>query len=269
MFNNHFYHRLTRKYVTLFGTIFNNIVFKRINRNTNTEIERFRVPINYGPKERYVSRLQSDPDLTRPVQTILPRMSFEITGLSYDPARKQNSLLRQVKGSTSTGVKSQFMGVPYDIDFVLEIYAKNIDDGTQIVEQILPHFTPDYTATIDSISELGFLKDIPIILNSVNQNVQYEGSFEDVRYINWTLTFTMKAYFYGPISEPKIIRKVIANIFNDPELVRGYITKINVGSGNGTFKIADTVYQGDDYKTSTAYGIVNEWNENNSRLDSK
>lgn len=246
--------------------MFNNIILKRMNDTTGKEIERIRVPLTYGPKEKYVTRLQSDPDLTRPVQAILPRMSFEIDGISYDPGRKQNSLLRNATANTAYRAASQYMGVPYDLSFTLEIYAKNTDDGTQIVEQILPYFTPDYTVTINSVPEMGFLKDIPIILNSVNQSVQYEGNYDSVRYINWTLNFTVKGYYYGPVQTPKIIRKVITNIWNDPELVRGYITKINTGSGSGTFKIDDVVYQGDNYLTATAFGRVNEWNATNGRL---
>lgn len=247
--------------------MFNNITLIRTNNQTGKEIERLKVPIIYGAKEKYVTRLASDPDLTRETQITLPRMSFEITGLSYDPARKQNSLLKNVKGNTTTRTSSQYMGVPYDMSFELNVYARNIDDGTHIVEQILPYFNPDYTITMNSIPELGFLKDVPIILDTVTNDIQYEGTFDTVRYVNWKLTFTMKVYFYGPISTPKIIRKIDVNIFNDKTLQAGSIIRMNLESGNnGTFQADDFVYQGTKYETATAYGIVLEWNQTNNRL---
>lgn len=265
--NNYFYYRLTRKYVILFGNMFNNITVKRVNRDTNVEIERFKVPLVYAPKEKYFARLRSDPDLERPVQVILPRMSFELTGFAYDSARKQNSLLRQAKSNTATQVASSYMGVPYDLNFDLQIYARNVDDGTHIIEQILPYFTPDYTVTINAIPELGFLKDVPIILNNVSNTIEHEGNFDAVRFVTWTLSFTMKTYYYGPVSTPKIIRKVIANINNDPSLQSGYITRVNLDQGNsGTYKIDDIAYQGETFDTAKAYGVVQKWNANTGKL---
>lgn len=251
----------------MFGTLFNNITLKRINRDTDAEIERFKIPIVYAPKEKYFARLRADEELSRTIQVLLPRMSFELTGITYDASRKQNSLLRTAKGKTSTGVTSQYMGVPYDLNFQLQIYTRNIDDGTHIVEQILPYFNPDYTVTITSVPEVGFLRDIPIILNSVNNLVEHEGNFDAVRYVTWTLSFTMKAYYYGPISTPKIIRKVITNIYNDPDLQAGNIVRINTSSGNnGYFKTDDVVYQGTNYQTATAYGTVLSWSNTSGKL---
>jgi hypothetical protein len=261
-----FYYKMMRKYVILMGNLFNNLSIVRLNSN-NTERERIKVPIVFGPKERWVTRLASDPDLYRDFQITLPRMSFDITGYEYDSARKQNQLLRMAKGDNASRVASGFMGVPYDINFELSIYARNIDDGAQIVEQILPYFNPDYTVTINPIAELGFLKDIPVILTGVNQNIEYIGGFDDVRYVNWTLGFVLKGYFFGPISKPKIIRKSIANIFNDPSLVAGNIVRMNMNNINGgNYKIGDIVYQGDTYQTATAYGFVNEWSGETKKL---
>jgi hypothetical protein len=159
------------------------------------------------------------------------------------------------------------MAVPYDLTFELSLYTRNIDDGNQIIEQILPYFGPDYTVTIDPVSSLGVLKDIPIILNSVTNNIEHEGNFDAVRFITWTLTFTMKAYFYGPVTNPKIIRKVIANIFNDPSLQAGYVTRINLESGNnGTFQQDDIAYQGNSYETANAYGVVLSWSANTGKI---
>jgi hypothetical protein len=265
--NRHFYFQLTRKYVIAFGNLFNNISMIRTNRETGAEIERIKVPLLYAHKEKYYARLNSDPDLQKSLQVTLPRMSFELLGISYDPSRKQNSLLRSGKANTATRVASQYMGVPYDLEFELNIYARNIDDGTQIIEQILPYFNPDYTVTVNVIPEIGFLKDVPIILNSVVNSVEHEGNFDAVRYITWRFTFTLKANYYGPISTPKIIREVNANIYNDPSLKAGYVIRINTSNGNnGTYKKDDFVYQGDNYQTATAVAQVIEWNQQTGKL---
>ncbi len=262
-----FYYKLLRKYVTLFGNMFNNIHVIRRAIDTDVEIEKIKVPITYAPKEKYVTRLASDPDLLKSTQITLPRISYQMSGISYDKARKQNSLIRTAAASTTSRATSQFMGVPYDIDFDLFIYARNIDDGNQIIEQILPYFTPDYTVTINPVPAVGFMKDIPIIMNSIADNTTYEGNFDSIRYVYWTLKFTVKGYFYGPISTPKIIRKSIANIFNDPSLVLGNIIKMNLSnSANTTFIEGDTVYQGSNYNTATAYGIVYSWSPTTERL---
>jgi hypothetical protein len=244
-------------------------MIKKINKTTGLEIERVKVPIVYAPKEKYYARLRADPDLERPIQVILPRMSFEITGFTYDASRKQNSLLRSgVASNTSTRGATQYMSVPYDLNFDLQIYARNVDDGTHIIEQIIPYFNPDYTVTIDAIPSLGFLKDIPIILNGVSNVIEHEGNFDAVRYVSWTLSFTMKANYYGPVQTPKIIRKVFANIYNDESLKAGNIVRINttLPPANGNFTLNDVIYQGTNYNTATAYGFVLEWNRQNRRL---
>jgi hypothetical protein len=265
--NAHFYYQLTRKYVVIFGNMFNNISIIRTDKDTGEELERIKVPLTYGPKEKYVVRLEQDPDLQKEVAIVLPRMAYEMTGMNYDAARKQNSLLRQAKGDNESRVKSQYMGVPYNFEFELSVYTKSMDDMNHILEQIYPYFNPDYTVTINPVPEVGFLKDIPIILNTVATNTMYEGNYDAVRYVQSTLSFTVKGYFYGPVSTPKIIRKVITNIFNDRSLSTGYVTKINTEQGNdGVFKVDDTVYQGESYQSATAYGIVLSWSPNNAKL---
>ena len=267
MFGTHFYHKLTRKYVVLFGTLFNNITLMKTDKDTGNEIERMKVPITYSPKEKYISRLRADPDLQRQIQVRLPRLAFELTAISYDASRKQNSLLKVAKTNTSTAAKSTYMNVPYDLTFELNLYTRNIDDGTQIIEQILPYFVPDYTVTIESINDLNILRDIPIILNSVQYNIEHEGNFDAVRFVTWSLNFTMKVDYYGPISNPKLIRKVIANIFNDPTLQSGYITRVNLSGGNsGTFYVDDIAFQGNDYSTANAYGVILSWSANTGKL---
>ena len=227
--NAHFYHQLTRKAVVLFGRMFDDLTVVRKSSVDGKEVGRFRVPIVYSPKEKMITRIMSDPDLLRQVQSILPRMGFEITGISYDASRKQNSLLKTAKGNTASHVSSTYMGVPYDLTFQLSIYTRNIDDGTHIVEQILPFFNPDFTVSTNMIPDLGFLKDVPVILTHVANDIEYEGNQDSVRYVHWTLTFTMKMYYYGPISYPKIIRSVYTNIYDmDNYSYNGYYAKINM-----------------------------------------
>lgn len=264
--NQPFYHSLTRKAVILFGRLFEDIHIVRKNDQTGAEVTRFQVPIVYAPKEKMVTRLLSDPDLQRQLGALLPRMSFEITSVSYDSTRQQNALLRAARSNTQSHVTSTYMGAPYDIGFTLYVYARNIDDGTQIVEQILPFFTPDFTVTANMLPQLQMLKDVPVILNNVSNNIEYEGDYDSVRYVYWTLSFTMKTYYYGPITYPKIIKTVYANTYNDPALVSGYITKLNLANTSGTFKSSDIVYQGRTYNTADASGIVLNFNNQTNKL---
>ena len=214
-----------------------------------------------------VTRIFSDPELTRQLQAILPRMSFEISGITYDASRKQNSLLKSAKpitgGSTAS---SAYMGAPYDLNFQLNVYARNIDDGTHIIEQILPFFNPDFTVSASMVPDLGFIKDIPVILNNVTNSIEYEGNYDSVRYVYWTLNFTMKLHYYGPITTPKIIRTVYANIHNDENLNASYITKMILANTSGTFKMEDTVYQGNSIHTATAQGIILQYREDSGLL---
>jgi hypothetical protein len=264
--NRHFYHGLMRKYIMVFGNMFKDIKVLKWDSNGN-EIERIQVPIIMGSKENWLTRLESDPDLFREMGLVLPRMSFELKNMTRDLTRAQNPLLRVAASDTASKVKSQYMGVPYDYTFELSIYARTHDHASQIVEQILPHFNPDYTVPITPVPEIPFLKDIPIILNSVTPDVKYEGEQDAVRYINWTMEFTLKGYFYGPYTDPKIIRKVFANIWNDPSLVRGHVIKMNLTGGSGNFIPEDTVYYSTaGLNTAKAFGYVNDWNAGTGRL---
>jgi hypothetical protein len=206
--------------VVAFGSLFNEITLIRYNNNMTQEYERIKVPLIYSPKEKFISRLFSDPDLVRSVNTILPRMGFEVTGYTYDSSRKPITTLKNFSQSTSKNtVKTQNVGVPYDMDFTLSIYVRNIEDGTQIVEQILPYFTPDFTITINFID--GFAettKDVPFILNSVDNTIEYEGDFTTTRLIIWNLNFTAKTFFFGPITDGAKIIAGQAHANGDPIL---------------------------------------------------
>lgn len=263
--NTHFYNRLKRKYISLFGSVFNDITFIRYNSAFTTEIERMKVPITYSPKEKFMVRLAQDPDLHKSTQISLPVMGFNLISMVYDPSRKQMSLLKMPQ---EAGLRnSQYVGVPYDLTFELAIFTRNIDDGNQIVEQILPMFNPEYNAAVNLLSSMGYIKDIPLILNDVQEQIDYEGDFESFRTVINTMTFTMKVYFWGPISTAKIIRKVYANTYLDPSITSGgYISKMNI-SGNGTIKLEDVAYQGETVRTATAAGIVLSVNASNTKIE--
>jgi len=208
-----FYHGSLRKYVVMFGTLFNEIYINRINSNNET-VQSMKVPLSYGPKEKFLARLEGDPAFNRPAM-VLPRMAFEITSISYASDRKLNTLNRSVKvnSANTASLAYQYQSVPYDIGFTLYIMVKNVDDGTRIVEQILPYFTPEWTITANLIPQLGLNVDIPIVLKTIGSQDTYEGDFMNRRAIVWTLDFAMKAYLFGPVKKGSIIKTVNTNIY--------------------------------------------------------
>ena len=215
MFNEIYGHGTLRKYVIFFGTLFNNIWVKRYD-NAGALIQTMKVPLKYGPREKFLARLDGNPDLQRPIAIQLPRMTFEMTGLYYDPTRKLSALNRMVapvpgqEGQT----RWQYQPVPYNIDFTLSIMTKNVDDGTYIIEQILPYFNPVWTATLKLNTELDQKHDIPITLDNIVAEDSYSGDFIERRAVIWTLSFTLKGYFFGPTKQAngQIIREIDLNL---------------------------------------------------------
>lgn len=206
---NHFYNETTRRYVALFGTLFNQLKIKRKD-NAGESTQDMIVPLSYAPFQKVLSRLNNDPDLLNSRQTAirLPRMSFEITSLNYDPARKIGSTQKMRKDAKSESDSSRnflYSAVPYNLDFSLYIMTKYSEDATQIMEQILPFFTPDWTVTAKMIPDLDPI-DIPIILSGVTTEDIYEGDFETRQSILYTLTFTLKGYYFGPERKQKVIK---------------------------------------------------------------
>ena len=216
MLGQQFYHETMRKVVVAFGTIFNNINIVRKN-NSGTIIQKMKVPLAYGPKQKFLTRLDNDPSLNKKVAVTLPRIGFEIANLAYDPVRKLNRVqkFKKTKSSNTNKLDVQYMPVPYNLDFTLYIMAKNSDDALQIVEQVLPYFQPDYTITINDMSDMGIKRDVPIILGSVSYEDNYQGNFEERRAIIYTLTFTAKFYLYGPVTSSKIIKTVQVDQYTD------------------------------------------------------
>lgn len=230
--------------VVAFGTLFNDLYLIRQDQNDD-EYLRIKVPLAYGPKEKFITRLESDPELTKSINVSVPRMSFELAGLSYDSSRKLVSTQRLYSNNIqNNGVTSIRSPIPYDFSFNLSIYVRNIEDGNQLIEQIIPFFTPDFTVTVDFVPGLNQKFDIPIILNSINQQVDYEGSFDSTRLITWDLSFTVKGYMYPDVSTLDIIRTANTNIMMDT--MKQDVQKIRVATeshlSNGTFTLNETLY---------------------------
>mgnify|MGYP000032066467 CR=1 FL=1 len=215
MFGKTWSHNVLRKYVVLFGTLFNNLYVTRQN-STGETIQTLKIPLSYGPKEKFLARLGADPELNRKIGIVLPRMSFEMTNFEYDSSRKLNTLNKRYKQSETDAdeVSYMYQPVPYNIGFTLYIMVKNAEDGTKIVEQILPYFTPEWTPTVELLPSMGGTYDLPIILNSVNTEDSYEGNFETRRSIIWTLNFTMKAYVFGPVKKTTLIKAAEIDVRN-------------------------------------------------------
>lgn len=221
MFGKTHYHGLIKRYVTLFGTLFNDIWINRADSSGNVK-QSFKVPINYGPREKFLARIVDieqgyDPQ-EQPFAIVAPRIGFEISNIQYAAERKlpTNNRDTVVVKSTDTDVKRFFYNpVPYDIFFTLSVFVKNAEDGAQIIEQILPYFAPDWTPTVRIIDSPEVIKDIPVVLTSLAVDDVYEGSWTERRSLIWTLEFTMKAYFYGPVRESGIITLANTNIFDE------------------------------------------------------
>ena len=242
MLGNYFYNESLRKTIIAFGSLFNDIIITRKN-STGTDSQSMKVPLAYGPKQKFIVRLEADPGLTQKVAMTLPRMGFEIQSFDYDPTRKLNRIIRQKKISNTTDKKlkqmqTQYTPVPYNMNFELFVMTKNSDDGIQIVEQILPYFQPEYTVSIKEVPEMDTIRDVPVVLNNISYEDTYTGDFTERRAIVYTLNFTAKAYVYGPVSTGKPITKVQVDTYDNlqsqaPERIQRYTVQATVDSSLG------------------------------------
>jgi hypothetical protein len=209
--NPTWYHQLIRKYIVVFGRIFSDIEIQRTINGNRTQI--MVVPLTYAAKEKMLTRVATDPNIDRQTAIILPVMSFEIDGIRYDGSRKLPTVTRIATSNADKNVLNYgYSPVPYNIDMKLYVYVKNNEDGTKIIEQILPFFTPDWTISMNLVPELGVTQDVPIVLNNVSFEDSYDGDFRERRAIIWTLDFTIKGYFYGPVRKSGVIKFVNTNI---------------------------------------------------------
>ena len=215
MLGTYYYHEIMRKTIVAFGTLFNQIYIRHDDSTGNTYSE-MKVPLAYGPSQKFLARLEQQADLNKPVQITLPRMSFEMTSVNYDSTRK-TGVTQTFKASDGTNMKKVYMPVPYNVGFELNVLTKLNDDALQIVEQILPYFQPSFNLTVDLVKSIGEKRDIPIVLDSINFQDDYEGDFSTRRALIYTLNFTAKTYLFGPIAESSegLIKKVQVDYYPD------------------------------------------------------
>ena len=212
MLGHNDYQGLLRKYIIMFGSLFDDISVERKN-SAGQIVQTVTVPIAYGPKEKWLSRISQDPTLNKYVAIVLPRMGFELQAMTYDPNRKLSSTQQNVKAiaGVDNQIRTQYTPVPYNLEMQLSVYTRNAEDGANIIEQILPYFTPDFTVTMIMNEAMGIKMDIPVILTSVTTEDIYEGDFETRRSLIWNMSFTIKGYLYGPTKKSSIIKRAQAD----------------------------------------------------------
>lgn len=213
MLTTPFYHGIIRKSIVAFGALFSNIQIDRKDEGSveGNTVQRLKVPVAYAPKEKWVVRLDQDPGLNNHVYTVLPVMSFEVTGITYDVTRKLNRInqITCYQDGVMTGTRAP---VPYNLDISLYVLAKTQEDALQIVEQILPYFNPEYTLSVKVIPETNTIMDIPVVLNSVSVQDDYEGDFQTRRFVTYTLQFTMKVNVFGAVAGNGVIENTTVSV---------------------------------------------------------
>jgi hypothetical protein len=228
----------------MFGNLFNEIQVDRYGSDGVTPIQSVNVPIEYGPKQKFIRRVTADPGFeNQEFSTILPRLGFEMTGISYAPARKLNSAHRFTKGQDTGGTDFSYTyaPVPYDLNFSLFALVKNAEDGAQIVEQIIPFFTPDWTVTMRLLPTLDIRMDVPIELTNVTLDDQYEGDFDTRRVLTWQMDFVVKGYLFGPMQKYKYINRADVDLIDDSVPINKAIISIQTFAGSQDFTITETV----------------------------
>ena len=215
MLGTYFYHEIIRKSVIAFGTLFNDVHIRHQDA-AGKDINEMKVPVSYGPRQKFLARIQQQPELNKATQLSLPRMSFEVNNITYDPSRK-TGVTQTFKVKDGKQVKKVFMPVPYNLGFELNILTKLQDDSLQILEQVLPFFQPGFTLTIDLVNSIGERRDVPMVLDSINFTDDYEGNFETRRALIYTLNFTAKTFMFGPVADSTdgLIRKVQLDYYTD------------------------------------------------------
>lgn len=262
MFGARFYHGTTRRYVAVLGTIFNDIV---IDRRTNADkvVQKMKVPISYGPAAKFLSRIEQDPNLDAPA-IILPRMSFEITGITYDGERKLPRTNKNAVPLSSNNAiyTTAFTPVPYNIEMQLTIMAKYVEDGTKILEQIVPFFQPEWPTSMKLLDDLEYYLDVPVVLNSISTEDIYEGAYTERRALTWTLNFTIKGWYFGPTSEKKVIKFIEVNLYGNMDAANSTYrdSRITIqpglhANGSATTILANTIPY-TDIEADDDWGVI-------------
>lgn len=238
IFGSTFYHQLMRRYIITFGNMFNDLVVQRLD-STSTRIQNIAVPLVYSPVQKFIARLEQDPSLTRQVAIQLPAMSFEMINMTYDGTRRLTSTTKNVI-SYAKNVRYQFVPVPYNMEFQLYVYVKNADEGAQIIEQIVPYFGPEWTNSINLVPNMNIIMDVPCVLDGITLQDTYDGDFTSRRAMIYTLSFTMKGYFYGPIhpreGDSKVIKKIQLD-FMTPTSTSNTVTGADISTTGRTDRI--------------------------------
>ena len=270
MLGNYFYHEIIRKTVIAFGTLFNDIHVRHDDQAGNP-ISDIKVPVAYGPRQKFLARITQQAELNKATQITLPRMSFEITSIQYDSSRKAGitQTFKAPNKDNDDKLTKVFMPVPYNIGFDLNILVKLQDDGLQILEQILPFFQPAFTLSIDLVKSIGEKRDVPMVLNNISQQDDYEGDFSTRRALIYTLSFTAKSFMFGHISNTPegLIRKVQLDYYSDSNTrtakrVQRYTVAAKAKKDYNEDNVIDTkddplIEPGDDFgftETSTFFG---------------
>ena len=251
MLGQYFYNESLRKTIIAFGSLFNDIYITRKN-SAGTDVQSLKVPLAYGPKQKFMVRLDADPNLDQKVALTLPRIGFEIAGFDYDPSRKLNRIIKRKKVANTEDKKlkqmsTQHSPVPYNLNFEMFVMTKNSDDGIQIVEQILPFFQPEYTVTIKEVPEMDVIRDVPIVLNNISYEDTYTGSFTERRAIIYTFNFVAKAYVYGPVTTAKPITKAEVTAYGNlqdkapPRVAKVTLETSSVPDADDNFGFNETI----------------------------
>lgn len=259
--SNQFYNKTTLKYITLFADMFNQISISR-DDNTDTEVQKFVVPISYGPAQKFLARLRQNPDLDQKSAITVPRISFEIEAISYDSSRKLAASQKLLKTSSEENSSRSFLwsAIPYNLEITMSVISKYSEDAMKIFEQVVPYFTPEVTTSVELMPGLEPF-DIPLILNGIVSEDIYEGGFEERRAVLWTFTFTMKAWYFGPEREKKLIKFVDVDMYSSLSSNTA-IENINVypgltANGNPTSTANNSIpYL--DIEFDDNYGIITE-----------
>ena len=246
MLGSHFYNQIVRKNIIAFGTLFNNITMKSTDPDTGEVLEEQKVPLAYGPKQKFLVRLTDQ--TSSKVAITLPRLYFEMTGVDYDPTRKTSPIqkYKTIIDGNGDEVRVQYVPVPYNINFELGVIAKSQDDALQIVEQILPYFQPSFSITLNMIPDMNEKRDVAVVLNNIGSEDEWDDSFMERRYIAYTFNFTMKSFLYGPYNTSDVIKKAIIHetigdlAVNRRTITRTYTPKATVDINNdGEINVAD------------------------------
>jgi hypothetical protein len=226
-----FYHSHIRKAIIAFGSIFNNINVTQTDDAGET-VKILNVPLSYGPKQKFIARIAAAPTLETgrtPFEIVLPRIGFEIISLAYDPSRKllPTQTVRSVE--TAGAVRTSYVDTPYNMGIKLVVFAKNQDDGLQIIEQILPFFNPDFCVSVKQLPDLGIMRDLMVVLDSISYSDDYEGDFSTRTTIMWEFNFTIKLNLFGYVDDASLIKKTIIDLYADNGLLNGVPSNTYVG----------------------------------------